>query len=325
MATAAQFLEVANSQLGVAEDPPGSNRNKFTAWYGMIGAWCAMFQSWCFAQIGMTQLHAAWVDDFVQHAKDGSWGKWINQYDAIQPGDLAIFDWDGGSSDHIAAVNRVYANGQWESIEGNWADQVTRVTRGRDNIRGFVRPNWSGASVPVTQGSPAVGGNATTIVKTYQTELNIFLKSQKRPTISVDGVPGPQTKAALKSFQEFANGMYAFTGSKTRLVVDGVYGPATSPVLRWWSVALTNPVPKKLALPPATPNLHTGSPSGDSVRKLQAALNRILGTKLVVDGEFGPETRDVLRVYQASHRLVVDGIYGPATFSAMQKEAKLVN
>lgn len=317
MATAQQFLDVANAQLGIGEDPPGSNRNKFTAWFGVIGAWCAMFQSWCMAQVGMGQLRSAWVDDWMHHAQDGSWGTWVGQYDEIRPGDLAIFDWDGGSSDHIAAVNRVFDGGQWESIEGNWADQVTRVTRGRANISGFVRPRWDAAKAS----RPAPSGS--TVIRAAQLYLTVVRAAQHKAAIGVDGIDGPETQAAVKDFQKFANDMYAYTGSKTRLAVDGVVGPATLPVLAWWATAFANPVPKRLPVPSGTPNLHVGSPSGDPVRQLQTALNRVLGTRLVVDGEIGLQTDKALRTYQTSRHLQVDGVYGPATAKTLAAEPKL--
>jgi peptidoglycan hydrolase-like protein with peptidoglycan-binding domain len=322
MSTVQDFLNVANSQIGTGENPPGSNQNKYTAWFGLVGAWCAIFQSWCFAQIGMSNIHTAWCDDFITNAKNGKWGTWIDQYGSILPGDLAIFDWDGGSSDHVAAVNRVFSNGQWESIEGNWADSVCRVTRGRENIRGFFRPFYSPST---SQPLPAPPSNAqsSSVVKTYQAQLNIFLKHQKKPLISVDGIFGPVTKNAIKDFQTFANGMYALTGSKTRLEVDGVYGPKTKPVLDWWTNVFSNPKPKRLPVPSGTPLLKECVPSSDRVRQLQTALNRVMNSGLVVDGEYGPKTEMAVAAYQRHKSLIPDGVYGPMTSKALSGETAL--
>lgn len=320
MATAKQFLEVANSQFGVAEDPPGSNRNKFTSWFGTVGAWCAMFQSWCFAQVGMSYIHTAWVDDLMHHAKDGTWGLWIDPYGDIRPGDLAIFDWDGGYSDHVAAVNRVLGGGQWESIEGNWGDRVCRIVRGRENIRGFLRPKFDGAvSTPPPPPPPTTSASRISArVMGYQKQLNIFLKHQKQAAIAVDGIAGPATAHALKEFQMFANGMYAYAGDSKRITVDGVYGPETAPVLNWWTHVFLHPKPAKLPVPSGTPNLRQGSPSSDRIRQLQTALNRVMHSGLTVDGEFGPKTRAAVELFQGHAKLAVDGIYGPNTEHALR-------
>lgn len=321
MATAQQFLDIAQRQLGVGENPPGSNRNKFTEWFGVIGAWCAMFQSWCFAQVGMEEVHTAWCDDFITNGSNGRWGTLISQYGEILPGDLAIFDWDGGSSDHVAAVLSVGPNGQWTSIEGNWGDRVTNVTRGRENIRTFFRPHYSGAQEP----SRAMSTNSSQYVKLEQYCLNIVRGHLKQKLIAVDGISGPETAAAVKDFQKFCNGMYAFSGSKTRLDVDGIYGPQTAAALAWWAKAIANPKPSSLPVPPGVPNLAEGHPSGDAVRQLQTALNRILGIKITVDGEFGPVTKAALMSYQRLRRLTIDGIYGPITAAKMKAEPKLKN
>jgi peptidoglycan hydrolase-like protein with peptidoglycan-binding domain len=57
--------------------------------------------------------------------------------------------------------------------------------------------------------------------------------------------------------------------------------------------------------------------SADYVRWLQNSLNKVMGTRLVPDGKFGPATRDALRRFQASRRLTVDGKPGPQTDAAL--------
>lgn len=323
MASPQQFLDIANSQYGVRENPPGSNRNKFTAWYGMVGPWCAMFQSWCMAQVGMGNIRTAWCDTLIQNAKNGSWGTWIGQYDAIQPGDLAIFDWDGGFSDHVAAVNRVLPNGRWESIEGNWQDSVTRVTRGRANIRGFLRPKWS--SSPSVLPTPPSNQATPSRIAGYQYWLCVWLASQKKPLIKVDGVYGSQTTAAARDFQRFANSMYRLNGSQKHIQVDGKIGPETAPILHWWATALSNPKPSRLPVPSGNPILRVGSPTSDQVRQLQTALNRVINTTLKIDGDYGTQTERAVIYYQTWRRLAVDGKYGPATARKLQGEPKLAN
>jgi peptidoglycan hydrolase-like protein with peptidoglycan-binding domain len=74
------------------------------------------------------------------------------------------------------------------------------------------------------------------------------------------------------------------------------------------------------AMPAGDGMLRKGS-TGEAVRALQGNLNRVLGTNLAVDGEFGPATAAALERFQALCRIEVDGEYGPQ--SAAMMRAKL--
>jgi peptidoglycan hydrolase-like protein with peptidoglycan-binding domain len=50
---------------------------------------------------------------------------------------------------------------------------------------------------------------------------------------------------------------------------------------------------------------------------LQDALNRVMGSRLAVDGVIGPRTRAAIRAFQARKGLVVDGVVGPRTEAAL--------
>jgi hypothetical protein len=69
--------------------------------------------------------------------------------------------------------------------------------------------------------------------------------------------------------------------------------------------------------------LQRGS-KGDAVKKLQQELNEILGTKLAVDGDFGPKTEAAVKSFQQQKHLKVDGIVGPQTESAIQSALKQI-
>ena len=60
---------------------------------------------------------------------------------------------------------------------------------------------------------------------------------------------------------------------------------------------------------------------GETVRDLQTHLNREMNNALVVDGDFGRKTHNVLRMYQASRGLTPDGIAGFLTWSHLLAEA----
>lgn len=55
----------------------------------------------------------------------------------------------------------------------------------------------------------------------------------------------------------------------------------------------------------------------NGVLVLQRNLNSCYRTHLVVDGIYGPKTRDAVRRVQLLHHINADGIYGPQTRSAM--------
>ncbi len=61
---------------------------------------------------------------------------------------------------------------------------------------------------------------------------------------------------------------------------------------------------------------------GDDVKKLQSDLNTVLGTALVVDGDFGKKTQSVVIAFQKKYGLVADGIAGKVTQATLANELK---
>ena len=68
----------------------------------------------------------------------------------------------------------------------------------------------------------------------------------------------------------------------------------------------------------AKPVLRQGS-KGAEVNKLQQDLNYAIGAKLIVDGQFGPLTRQALCNFQRQNKIVIDGVYGPVSYGAMRR------
>ena len=61
------------------------------------------------------------------------------------------------------------------------------------------------------------------------------------------------------------------------------------------------------------------SDEDDNVKKLQGSLNDLgANPRLVIDGRYGPATRQAVKVFQASAGIVVDGIAGPVTEAAIK-------
>lgn len=122
MTTAAQVISIARAEVGYKEQPPTSNHTKYGAWYGLDGhPWCAMFCSWVFDRAGK-RLVIQTSRGFGTCAVAHKWAKANGLWDAdgrYVPGDLLLFDWNGGGgADHVGIV--VSDNGNViRTIEGN--------------------------------------------------------------------------------------------------------------------------------------------------------------------------------------------------------------
>jgi peptidoglycan hydrolase-like protein with peptidoglycan-binding domain len=122
-----------------------------------------------------------------------------------------------------------------------------------------------------------------------------YLLRARGHNVTVDGIFGPVTAAAVRAFQQ-----------QEGLAVDGIVGPAT-----WSALIIT---------------VRQGS-QGDAVRGVQEEfqfrnLSGDPNQGLQVDGIFGPETDAAVRGFQqALHQdipsVTVDGIVGPVTWQAL--------
>jgi peptidoglycan hydrolase-like protein with peptidoglycan-binding domain len=175
------------------------------------------------------------------------------------------------------------------------------------------------ASIASGQSASAIGNPepATTtehvIVLTEGSEgRQVQLLQRALGGIAVDGVFGPETEAAVRSFQA-AHG----------LTVDGIVGPATAGALRGSSGSLSASIASltpgeqggtahdAVNVAGSGSEGEEGEAGGSAVKRLQSAL------KLPVDGDFGPETEAAIRRLQARHGLSVDGVVGPETWSVL--------
>lgn len=142
----AAILKTAISQIGVKENPAGSNRVKYSEWYGMIGPWCAMFVSWCYAKHGLgKKFHYAYTPYVVANARSNKNSLYVTNNP--QPGDLVLYDWDkDGKADHIGIYEKAIAKGVFQAIEGNTSvgndsngGEVMRRKRKTSSVICFVR------------------------------------------------------------------------------------------------------------------------------------------------------------------------------------------
>lgn len=60
----------------------------------------------------------------------------------------------------------------------------------------------------------------------------------------------------------------------------------------------------------------------ERVRWIQASMNQLMGSTLVVDGRYGAATKAVVSDFQAKHGLTADGWAGNNTSAAIEAELK---
>jgi hypothetical protein len=140
----AAVLAAVRGEVGVAEQPPGSNDAPRIAQYRQatagsgVGPWCAYFVSWAARQAGAPIGDAGQGFGRVDDVWD--WAQRTGKATPAAagppaPGDLVVWD------EHIGVVESVDSDGSIHTIEGNSSDQVARRTYGADGggAVGWVR------------------------------------------------------------------------------------------------------------------------------------------------------------------------------------------
>lgn len=144
-----RIAQIAATELGVAEAPPGSNDGPRIAQYRQstagagVGPWCSYFTSWVAASAGVPVGHQGqglgWVPDVSRWGQET--GRWIPASGGVPAvGDLVVFDRNGdGLHDHIGVVTNVRPDGGFETVEGNSSDRVSARSYAAGGAAGFVR------------------------------------------------------------------------------------------------------------------------------------------------------------------------------------------
>lgn len=148
MRTRDDVLKIAAWQLGVLENPAGSNRQKYGEAYGMNGQpWCVMFVWWVFREAGFNLRKTASCTDLSNAYKAA--GQWVSS--GYKPGDIVMFDFTGKRSktEHCGIVEKVNGN-TLTTIEGNTGTAsnanggaVMRRTRDVRFVTGACRPRYN--------------------------------------------------------------------------------------------------------------------------------------------------------------------------------------
>ena len=152
MATINSLLELARRQLGVKEDPPGSNKVKYNTWYygrevsGAAYPWCMVFVQWVFDRASVKLPTRTASCGALMRAAQAA-GCWVTK--GYRPGDVVIYDFPGGAAtDHCGIVEAV-DDSRVSAIEGNTSSAsdadggaVERRARRLSLIAGAVRPTF---------------------------------------------------------------------------------------------------------------------------------------------------------------------------------------
>ncbi|GGM94619.1 GH25 family lysozyme [Streptomyces fuscichromogenes] len=151
-----------------------------------------------------------------------------------------------------------------------------------------------------------------------QCELNLATKPSRYTPIAADGSFGPATATRVEEFQRCAG-----------LSVDGVIGPQTWAALNTWSAqphscatqGTSGTAQTAVCGHTATrPTLQRGA-TGTEVEELQCRLNLAMEPfhypPLTIDGDFGGGTEGRVEEFQSCAGLGTDGVVGPNTWAKL--------
>ncbi len=160
-------------------------------------------------------------------------------------------------------------------------------------ISAFDSPAAMCASTSASRGvSPSAASPASAAMLGLTVRSLQYLLTARGAKLTVDGVFGPKTKAAVVAFQRAHH-----------LTADGVVGAKT------WGVLIVT--------------VKLGS-TGAAVRAVQDQANFRNGrggVTLTVDGIFGPKTQQWVRAFQSAEGFTADGVVGPLTWQALVTES----
>jgi Putative peptidoglycan binding domain/CHAP domain len=249
MNTPTDVINAAVSQIGVAEEPLGSNHVGYWDWIGRPdlqgNPWCAAFVTWAMlaARVPFPTIDTSggfvYCPDAVAFAKRT--GTAVNSSDA-RPGDVVLYDWEHDAiADHTGILVRWITPGvTFEAVEGNVDGKVVRVARPVTDVELWVRPPYApvvtpSGPVPITQPRAVdwaaiarlIAACKTTVLREGSRGIAVgVLQGRLRDLgfnepgmvdpVASTAIFGPRTHRQVNNFQR-ARG----------LVVDGIVGPRT--------------------------------------------------------------------------------------------------
>ena len=258
---------------------------------------------------------------------DGSWGGttlrqgstgsaveqlqfWLNtlaQYDAGIPSTAV----DGVFGSRTAAAVRAF-----QRREGLTADGVvgrTTWTTLYNEFRSIQSDNGTPNAYPGTPLRQGSRGQSVRLVQFWLKIARTVYASLR--SVTVDGVFGAATAAAVKRFQSYFG-----------LTSDGVVGRTTWQKLYEVYNDIANKLLSANLRPGEYPGLLRRGSTGTAVRELQFYLYLMSAYEpsipaVSIDGSFGAATEAAVRAYQRFAGLTVDGVVGRTTWSSLYGKA----
>ena len=262
MSVQQQVLQRAASRIGYyapADPQVGSEAARY--WYHrgkgawLLGPsnriwWCMLFVSMCLDECGQIDAiggYSSHTDTTIAQARRA--GCQLVPVSQAAPGDVVIFNWDGGATDHVGLVERNLGGGVLQTIEGNTSNGakgsqsagngVWRRRRSR-SIAAVIRPRYTGATAPAP--APAGGGLAVdgvigwASIRALQAALGTPVDGEVWGQWAPNRVYVPAAGGGWV-WDRSGSGSAVIRALQTRLGVtaDGLIGPAT---IRAWQTRL---------------------------------------------------------------------------------------
>ena len=304
-------LNKAQSQNGVVESPPNSNKTEYGLWYqpSLNGQkWCAMFVSWVFHHAG-NPLGYIQTKNGIHHCQSAhNYYKEKGQLTSNpEPGDIVIYDWTGdGHADHVGIfIKWTNADKKFiEAWEGNTSTSsnsdgggVMKRVRSSNFIKSFINPGvYGNISVTPVYTSIVKGDRGSRVTQIQKHLYDIGY------TVEIDGWFGNQTESLIKEYQ-----------SKNAMNNTGIADAVTIGALK--EDAHKVAVAKSRFV--SGSYLHRGN-IGFMVTEVQRALNiKNPHLKLAITGNFDLITYQAVKSFQTKIGLDADGIVGPLTFGKL--------
>ena len=243
MSVAQQVLARAAARIGyyAPDDPqPGSEAGRY--WAAKTGQqwlagpsesvwWCMLFVSMCLDECGQIDTIGGFsfnTDYTINKVRQHPDSYFVSVYDA-EPGDIVIFNWDGGGTDHVGFVEKNLGGGTLQTIEGNTSsgaygsqsagNGVWRRVRS-ECIEYVIRPAYHGDGESRDSGSSSGFADITAL--------------QRAVRATPDNVAGPDTRSrcyALAAASNWGGNTFPFGVQYTQMVVgteqDGIWGDAS--------------------------------------------------------------------------------------------------
>lgn len=224
--TANDVLAKARADIGYCrwDDPQAGT--KYGRWYadlvnasyyGTSGVpFCAMAVSYWFAQAGATcaGIPEAYCPYILNKARSA--GAILSDKTKAQPGDVVLFNWDGGVVDHVGIVEKNLGS-YIQTIEGNTtingrSGSVGRRTRSWGTVAAVIRPSYGGSS-GTTSGGTSTGASGTRLKVDGYIGKDSTTEWQTQLGTVPDGYIDGQDKSNKKHFPNLTSVRYGSGGS----------------------------------------------------------------------------------------------------------------